>query len=77
MAEENPYPENRATCYLEKTKGLNPSNNNDPNPSISILQVLKDREIDGKFKKGSRIHTVWTPTVVRCFCYYHQRTHYF
>ena len=49
--EENP---NRVTC--EKTEGLNPSSNNDP--SIPIFQALKDREYDGKFKKGTRIHTV-------------------
>ena len=49
--EENP---NRVTC--EKTEGLNPSSNNDP--SYPILQALKDREYDGKFKKGTRIHTV-------------------
>ena len=49
--EENP---NRVTC--EKTEGLNPSSNNDP--SIPIFQALKDREYDGKFKKGTRIYTV-------------------
>ena len=56
MAEENPYPENRVTCYLEKTEGIRPSSNNDPS-IYPILQALKDREYDGKFKKGTRIIT--------------------
>ena len=34
MAEENPYPENRVTCDLEKTEGLNPSSNNDPSKAF-------------------------------------------
>ena len=56
MAEENPYNQNGVTCDLEKTGEKfysNPSRDNDP-----IFQALKDREYDGKFKKGTRIHTV-------------------
>ena len=47
--EENP---NRVTATLEKATS---SNNGS---SIPIFQALKDREYDGKFKKGTRIHTV-------------------
>ena len=73
--EENP---NRVTC--EKTEGLNPSSNNDP--SIPIFQALKDREYDGKFKKGTWIITV-DRTVIRIRrdqphqVTTHHKTHYF
>ena len=68
--EENP---NRVTC--EKTEGLNPSSNNDP--SIPIFQALKDREYDGKFKKGTRIHTVDRTVIQPHIVTTHHKTHYF
>ena len=70
--EENP---NRVTATLEKATS---SNNG---PSIPIFQALKDREYDGKFKKGTRIHTV-DRTVIWFQPHIHQvtthhKTHYF
>ena len=47
MAEEN---QSLVICKKTETEGWN--------PSIPIFQALKDREYDGKFKKGTRIHTV-------------------
>ena len=54
MAEEN---QSRVHCKKPETEteGWNPRGRN---PSIPIFQALKDREYDGKFKKGTRIYTV-------------------
>ena len=49
MEKEN---QSRVICKKTETEGWNPSN------SIPIFQALKDREYDGKFKKGTRIHNV-------------------
>ena len=47
MAEEN---QSLVICEKSESEGRN--------PSTPIFQALKDREYDGKFKKGTRIHTV-------------------
>ena len=47
MAEEN---QSLVICEKSESEGRN--------PSTPIFQALKDREYDGKFKKGTSIHTV-------------------
>jgi hypothetical protein len=52
IAEEN---QSHVICKKTETEGWNPRGRN---PSIPVFQALKDREYDGKFKKGTRIYTV-------------------
>ena len=47
MTEEN---QSLVICEKSESEGRN--------PSTPIFHALKDREYDGKFKKGTKIHTV-------------------